>query len=447
MQNMNFEQIWKDTIAKYQLQNENKLFINEIIQPTKLINILNDIAIISTNKSANLTLLEDQKDKLENCLSIIIDKTIKIQFVDSNSQSEYLSSVTKQESNLNQNINADITYKTYVVGNFNKNAFKLANQLSETSTSVFNPIFIYSKTGLGKTHLLTAMINEFNAKHPNKTICYLETQAFIREVFACFEEKNNSSLVEKLKNKYCSYDILVIDDIQYLSEKTKTNEILFTIFNYLTNNKKIVIMSSDRAPHELNGFEDRMISRFSSGISCRIEEPDDDSLKIIISRALSSQNIYLTDDATMLIIDFCDRDIRKLLGLINKIIFFVEQKTGLLDKDEIRNILEVDNKVIGYNKKNTFAHPSKIIETVAKIYNVKVADLVGNSRKKNIVTARHVVMYIMREYSKLQLKDIGSFLGNRDHTTILSGAEKIKGLVISDKEFSKLVSSIIKKLN
>ena len=102
---------------------------------------------------------------------------------------------------------------------------------------------------------------------------------------------------------------------------------------------------------------------------------------------------------------------------------------------------------IVYNKKNTFAHPSKIIETVAKIYNVKVADLVGNSRKKNIVTARHVVMYIMREYSKLQLKDIGSFLGNRDHTTILSGAEKIKGLVMSDKEFSKLVSSIIKKLN
>ena len=125
MQNMNFEQIWKDTIAKYQLQNENKLFINEIIQPTKLINILNDIAIISTNKSANLTLLEDQKDKLENCLSIIMDKTIKIRFVDFNSQSEYLSSVAKQESNLNQNINADITYKTYVVGNFNKNAFKL----------------------------------------------------------------------------------------------------------------------------------------------------------------------------------------------------------------------------------------------------------------------------------------------------------------------------------
>lgn len=158
-------------------------------------------------------------------------------------------------------------------------------------------------------------------------------------------------------------------------------------------------------------------------------------------------NVYLTEEAIELVANFCDKDIRSVIGALNKIIFLLGDKNGLISKNEIKNILEVDNQIIGNSKKNPFAHPSKIIENVAKVYNVKVADIISNSRKQNVATARHVAMFIMREGYKLQLKDIGSFLGNRDHTTVLSGVEKIKSLMTKDKDFSKLINSIIKKLN
>lgn len=449
MQSNELDKYWQQAIDKYRNENSNDLFIVEVVEPTKLINVIQNEAIVGVNNSDHFNFLENIKSKLETILSSFMKKNINIKFVDIADKDKYVSVSNNVPIKDTGAIGLDksIYYSSYVVGDFNKDAFRLANQLSETSSSTFNPIFIYSKTGLGKTHLLTAMVNEFEKKYPNKKIHYVESQTFIREVFSCFEEKNNSSLIENLKNRYCEFDVLVIDDIQYLADKNKTNEILFTIFNNLTQKKKTIIMTSDRGPHELNGFEDRMISRFSSGISCRICEPDNESLKIIISKVLNEQNIYLTNEAMMLIVDFCDRDIRKLLGLVNKIIFFVDNKNNLLDKDNIKNILEIENKVIGYNKKNTFAHPSIIMEKVAKIYNIKISDLRDNSRKKNVATARHLVMFIMREHAKLQLKDIGGFLGNRDHTTVLNGVEKIKSLINSDKEFSKVVNSIIKKLS
>lgn len=445
MQTIKLNQCWEQTLNEYKSTINNDLFFSEIISPTKLVNIQANQAFVVT-KPNNISLLENHLDSLSNVLSQVVGQELMIKLVDSNDINHHLET-QEEKKDLNAYIDPSIKYDSYVVGEFNKNAFKLASHLSDTSTSIFNPIFIYSKTGLGKTHLLIAMVNEFKNKYPSKVIHYVEAQTFIREIFNCFEEKNNTSLIEALKNKYCNLDVLVIDDIQYLADKKKTNEILFTIFNHLTMNKKPIIMSSDRPPYELNGFEDRMISRFSSGITCKIDEPDDESVKVIISKSLSARNIYLTDDASLLLTDFCDKDIRKLLGLINKVIFFGSDESGLLNKEKIQNILEVDNKIIGYNKKNTFAHPSSIIETVCKIYNIKTADIVSNSRKKNITIARHVVMYIMREFAKLQLKDIGGFLGNRDHTTVLNGVEKVKSLIASDKEFSQLINSIIKKLS
>lgn len=446
MTNTDFSNLWTQTINIYSEENNNQLFINEVVKPTNFFDLIDSKLIILVNKKSDIKLLEQCKERLENIFNELTNVQIEIIFIDKEEKNKYQSNNEAIVED-NQTIDSDINFDNYVISDFNKNAYRLANQIIENSSSPYNPIFIYSKTGLGKTHLLIAMVNEFIKKHNDKKIKYIESSTLISEIFNCFEEKNNSRLIEDLKKKYSNYDVLIIDDVQYFANKSKTNEILFTIFNNLKNNKKTIVMTSDRTPTELNGFEDRMISRFSSGISCKIDEPDENTLKTIISKKLIASNVYLTEDAIDMVANYCDKDIRNVIGLLNKIVFLLGDKNGLINQNEIKAILEVDNQLFGYNKKNPFAHPSKIIENVAKVYNVKVADIVSNSRKKNVTTARHVAMFIMRENYKLQLKDIGSFLGNRDHTTVLSGVEKIKGLITKDKDFSKLVNSIIKKIN
>lgn len=441
---INMHQIWKETIEKYSLENKNTLFIEEIIKPTKFFKIINNDFIVLVDKNENLELVNINKNRLQNILNELIKKKFNLIFINHSQIDNYLTA----ELNINTNLNSSMTFDNYVLGDFNKNAHKLMNYILVNGFSIFNPIFIYSKTGLGKTHLLMATANEFIPKFPNKKVIYLESQTFIREIFKSFEEDKNSHLIEAIKDKYENCDMLIIDDIQYLAEKNKTNEILFTIFNTLINNKKIIIMTSDRPPQELNGFESRMISRFSSGITCKIDEPEISAIEKIIENILLKQNIKLTPIALEMLSNFCDKDIRKLLGLLNKIIFFssLNEENRELNENNVKTILEVDGQILGPNKRMYFANPSKIIEIISKIYNLKVVDVIGNSRKKNIAMCRHVIMYIMREHAKMPLKDIGNFLGNRDHATVLNGIEKIKTLKMNDKEFSGLLSSIIKKV-
>lgn len=445
MNNNNLAELWTQTINLYSEENNNQLFVSEVVKPTNFFALKENKLIILVNKPEDVKLLEQSKERLTSIFSDLAKTPVEILFISEDDKKLY--EQDKVEVLNEQIVDNELNFDNYVISDFNKNACRLIDQIIDKSSSPYNPIFIYSKTGLGKTHLLIAMINEFVKKHPDKKIRYVESSTFISEILNCFEEKNNSRLIEDLKAKYSSYDVLIIDDVQYFANKTKTNEILFTIFNNLKNNKKTIIMTSDRTPNELNGFEERMISRFSSGISCKIDEPDENAIKTIISKKLMAANVYLTEDAIELVANFCDRDIRSVIGALNKIIFLIGDKNGLITKSEIKSILEVDNQIIGNSRKNPFAHPSKIIESVAKVYNVKVADIISNSRKQNVATARHVAMFIMRESYKLQLKDIGGFLGNRDHTTVLSGVEKIKSLMDKDKDFSKLINSIIKRLN
>ncbi|MDE5617805.1 MAG: chromosomal replication initiator protein DnaA [Ureaplasma sp.] len=440
---------WDNFIDYYCKQNNtNLLFNNEILKKTKLVDSDTNNFVVLVEQNNHIELMEQYQDNLIIAFSQLFGIVPKFKFVD-----EWKKQDNKKTNIIiiNDEVDPNINFSNYVVGNFNKNAIRLAKEVLKTSTSTYNPIFIYSKTGLGKTHLLSAVANEYKIKWTNKKLRYVNAQTFLKELYIIFEEKNNNSLkIEEFKNIYSEYDILLIDDIQYLANKSKTNEILFTIFNNLTNKKKIIILSSDRSPNELNGFEDRLISRFSSGITCKINEPEDDSLKLIINNTLGDKHINLTDDAISLVTNTFNKDIRELIGVLNKIAFLnsnLENKDTLLDLKEVQEVLEIDSTVIGYNKKITALRPSTIIDVVAKIYNIKSSDIIENSRKKNIATARHICMYIMREYGKFQLKDIGYAIGNRDHTTVLNGVEKIKSIILEDKEFNSLINSIIKKIS
>lgn len=435
--------LWDITLNQYKLINNNELFFIEVLQPIKIIGANNNQIYLLVSDKDHLGLIENIQQEINNIWNSYNQRNDNLFFtvdkdIIENQKNEIINQTKKWDSS--------ISFENYIIGDFNKNAYLLIEQVIKNGSSQFNPIFIYSKTGLGKTHLLLATINELLIKYPDKKIFYTDAQSFIAEVFKYFQDKTHN-LLEEFKNFYSNLDILVIDDIQYLSDKTKTNEVLFQIFNNLINNKKTIIITSDKIPSELNGFEDRMISRFSSGITCKINLPDNDSIKQIIKNNLKNK-ININNEGISLLTNFYNTDIRKLIGILNKIIFFYSSnEKNNLDQNEIKNILEIENKIVGDNKKPIIANPSFIIEVVAKTFNVKLLDLSDNTRKKNITIARHVAMYIMREHAKLQLKDIGNFLGKRDHTTVLNGIEKIKSIILQDKEFSNMIDNIVKKIS
>ena len=435
--------LWDKTLNQYKLINNNQLFITEVLEPIKVIGQDENTIYLLVGDKNHIELLANTSEEITKIWNSFSKTNHNLIFTDNKS---IINQYLEKPINIEKKWDSTITFENYIIGDFNKNAYLLIEQVIKNGESKFNPIFIYSKTGLGKTHLLIATINELLLKYPDKKIFYIDAQSFIAEVFKYFQDKTHH-LLEEFKKFYSSLDVLVIDDIQYLSDKNKTNEVLFQIFNNLISEKKTIILTSDKIPSELNGFEDRMISRFSSGITCKINLPDNESIKQIIKNNLKNK-ITISNEGINLLTNFYNTDIRKLIGILNKIVFFYStNEKNNLEQGEIKNILEMENKIIGENKKPIIANPSFIIEVVAKTFNVKLLDLSNNTRKKNITTARHVAMYIMREHAKLQLKDIGNFLGKRDHTTVLNGIEKIKSIILQDKDFANMVDTIIKKIS
>lgn len=358
--------------------------------------------------------------------------------------------VNKIEENENINIesngvNRSLTFDNYIEGSFNIKAINLFKQIILQNKSLFNPIVIYSNTGLGKTHLVSAFANEYQNKYPNKKIKYIESNEFVRTVFNKIYDKNK---IEELKNEYTQYDLFIIEDIQFLSDKEKTNEIFFGIFNELIMKNSLIIITSDRFPEQLEGFEDRMISRFSSGVIIKIEWPDKESLQKILKFRLSDANIKVTKESIELISNYYYKDIRKLLGVINNLLFnsLTKPIDYVFSASEIKEILNIDIVGSRNNIKELHINPQTIINAVAKLYNINAIDIIGISRRQEIANARHVVIYILREKIGMGLQEIGSLLSNRNHTTIISSLKKIKKILENNIDLSNMIDEIYKKL-
>lgn len=342
-------------------------------------------------------------------------------------------------------IDKSLTFDNYIEGNFNIKAINLFKKILFEDKIWFNPIVIYSNTGLGKTHLVSAFANEYQTKYPNKKIKYIESNTFVRTIFSSIYDKEK---IESLKTDLTSYDLFIIEDIQFLSDKEKTNEIFFGIFNELIKKNSLVIITSDRYPEELEGFEDRMISRFSSGIIIKIDWPDNDSLSRILNKKLTESGIKLTKEAIELISNYYYKDIRKLLGVVNNLLFnsFTKPNDYVFGVKEVKEILNINFVGLRNNKRELHINPQTIINVVAKLYNINAIDIIGTSRKQEIANARHMVVYILRKKLGLSLQEIGALLSNRNHTTIISSLKKFEIALKNNIELVNVVDEIYKKL-
>lgn len=317
--------------------------------------------------------------------------------------------------NKDDNLNPRYTFSTFVVGPFNEFAHA-ASQAILKKPLAYNPLFIYGSTGHGKTHLIQAIGNHIKTTLEGKKIFYLTSERFAVD----FVNSLNTGKANVFKEKYRKYDVLIMDDVQFISNKDKTQEELFHLFNTLYDNNKQIIFSADKHPNLMLDLQDRLRSRFNAGMIVEIYPPDFESRLQILKTKSGLMNFSLAPDIIEFLATTVEGNIRELEGVLNLIIC----QTQLRGKD--LSILEIKNLIKNNSRPKKSVSVKDVIKTIADFYNVEEGSIYEKTRRKEVVKPRQVIMYFLREELNISYPSIGEKMGGRDHTTVIHSCEKIK---------------------
>ena len=328
------------------------------------------------------------------------------------------------------------TFENFVIGNCNNLAHAVALAVAQKPGKAYNPVFFYSEVGLGKTHLMQAIGNEIIKKHQDRSVLYCTGESFTNELLDSIQSGQRKTTV-KFRKKFRETDVLLIDDIQFIAGREKTQEEFFNTFNALYMSKKQIILTSDRPPREIAKLEDRLSSRFVGGMIADMQAPDMDVRVAILRNKARGLKITVPDEVIDTIAEGVETNIRELEGTFNQVLTYA-QAQGL----EITP--EAVIKILGNNfkKQKTIATPKKIIKTVCTYYTVRPKDLKGKRRPKEIVRPRQVAMYLLKNLTELPLVQIGELLGGRDHTTVMHGVSKIEKLLEENIQIREQVNVV-----
>lgn len=334
--------------------------------------------------------------------------------------------------NKDDNLNPRYTFETFVVGPFNELAHAASQAVIRKPGITYNPLFIYGNTGHGKTHLIQAVGNHIKNTSKDKRVLYLTSERFASDVIGGIQ----SGKIAQIKEKYRKYDVLIMDDIQFLAQKEKTQEELFHLFNTLFDNNKQIVFSSDKHPNLINGLEDRLKGRFSAGMTVDIPAPDQESRAAIIAAKSKQSNFSLTQEMIDFLAFTIVGNIRDLEGALNLVICQSQLKGRDLSLNEVKNVIKTSAKP----KKSVSI--KEIVKMVADYYRIDEENIYEKTRRKEIIKPRQVAMYILREDFNISYPSIGQKLGGRDHTTVIHSCEKIKGEVKNDQILAQEIAQL-----
>lgn len=339
------------------------------------------------------------------------------------------------------NLNPRYTFDTFVVGSNNKMAHAASLAVAESPGEAYNPLFIYGGVGLGKTHLMHSIAHFVLHKNPDAKVLYVTSEYFTNELIESIRNGNNSTM-SKFREKYRNIDVLLIDDIQFIIGKESTQEEFFHTFNALHGAKKQIVISSDKPPKDMEILEDRLRSRFEWGLIVDISSPDYETRMAILRKKEELDGYKIDDQVVEYIAKNVKSNIRELEGSLNKIMAYAN-----LEKSEINLALaeKVLKDIISPGQKRIIT-PEVITEIVAEHFGISPADILGNKRNVKVAFPRQIVMYLCRNMTEVTLKNIGAYLGGRDHTTVMNGINKIEEAINDNKNTStKEVIDILKK--
>ncbi|MDQ7968705.1 MAG: chromosomal replication initiator protein DnaA [Oxalicibacterium faecigallinarum] len=313
-------------------------------------------------------------------------------------------------------INTALTFDSFVTGKANQLARAAAIQVANNPGSSYNPLFLYGGVGLGKTHLIHAIGNQILQDNPDVKIRYIHAEQYVRDVVTAYQRKG----FDDFKRYYHSLDLLLIDDIQFFGGKSRTQEEFFYAFEALIAAKKQIIITSDTYPKEITGMDDRLISRFDSGLTVAVEPPELEMRVAILLKKAVQEGVTMSDDVAFFVAKHLRSNVRELEGALRKILaysrFHGKDITIEVVKDALKDLLSVQNRQISVEN---------IQKTVADFFNIKVADMYSKKRPANIARPRQIAMYLAKELTQKSLPEIGELFGGRDHTTVLHAVRKI----------------------
>ncbi|MBQ8025192.1 MAG: chromosomal replication initiator protein DnaA [Oscillospiraceae bacterium] len=333
--------------------------------------------------------------------------------------------------------NGEYTFENFVVGPSNRFAHAAAKAVATGQTKDYNPLFIYGESGLGKTHLLYAIYHEMTKNHPNYNIVYVKGETFTNELISAIQSGHNI----EFREKYRGSNVLLIDDIQFISGKVSTQEEFFHTFNTLYEANRQIVFTSDRPPHEIARLEDRLRSRFESGLLCDIQAPDYETRMAIIKNKTMQMNSLLPEEVMNCIAEKMTANVRQIEGAVK----CVTAQQDLMGREITPKLTEEILKRYVQEEVAFTPTPDMIIEETARFYNITAEDIKGRLKTKNITLPRQISMYIIRTRANLSLNDIGDIFG-RDHSTILHAINKIEEDIKNDGEFAKTIKDIISNI-
>jgi len=384
-------------------------------------------AIRETFNDDNFNIVIDEK---KNFTSKDEDESKKVQLSDS-----YQAALRRS------NLNPKYTFDTFIVGDGNKHAHATCLAVADLpAQDNFNPLFLYGNAGLGKTHLMQSIAHYILQKNDKANVLYVPSETFTNEIIDAIKNQTTNEFREKYRN----VDVLLIDDVQFLIGKESTQNEFFNTFNALYNDKKQIILSSDKPPKDIKTLDVRIRSRFECGVPIDIHEPDYETRMAILKNKAEMDHLTgISDEIFNYIAENITNNVRELEGALNKIGIFSklmnEEVTLEIAKDSLKDIINKDNI-------HTIT-PDLIIKVVSEHMNVTADSIVSKKRSQDIATARQVVMYLCREYTLLSLKSIGNVVGGKDHATVINGIKRIEEKLNEDPSFKSSVNTIIKKLN
>lgn len=331
------------------------------------------------------------------------------------------------------NLNPRFTLGSFVVGPFNELAHAAAQAVIRKPGIAYNPLLIYGPTGLGKTHLIQAVGNHFRMNAPERKVQYVTSEKFSMDYVASLQ----AGKVQSFKEKYRQYDLLIMDDVQFLAKMEKTKEEFFHLFNYLHDGNKQLVFSSDQHPNVIQNLEDRLRSRFNAGMIISVTPPDHESRLAIVRTKAAAHNVILPDEVLEYLATAVEGNVRELEGALNLLLIQFELRSEPLTLNDAKMLLRGASSA---TKKAVSVQ--EVVRTISSFYGVEENSIYEKTRRKEVVRPRQVIMFLLREDFKISFPTIGEKLGGRDHTTVIHSCEKIKNDLRNDSVLSGELNQI-----
>ena len=411
---------------------------------SKLVKIDENKATVVVPNFIAKTLMSNEAILVGECFKSVYGTAIPINVT---TEEELKSLVPPIEKNdfFDKTLDLNQNFSNFVLGKSNIQAHAASLTCAKNLGLVYNPLFIYGNSGLGKTHLLNAIGNEVHNTFPNKKIGFITGIGFTESL----AKSKKENYIDEFKSSFYDLDLLLVDDIQFIAGKTWTQEVFFSIFNILVNNRKQICITADRTPDDIKGLEERLLSRFNQGLNVNIESPEYETCIKILEMKIAN-NVSVKEKVDEEVLSFIatnfSQNVRTLEGAVNRLLFYyINFRTD--DEDHITLKLASEAFKDRVSDMKNELNIQKVRKAVCDYYNITKQQICSANRTKNIAIPRHIAMYLCRKLLDAPFKEIGYEFGKRDHSTVISAYEKVESLIKTDVNYQRAISEIEKRIN